>query len=715
MSLEVVRGESRNRAIAQALIEQIAAVVQSGTVYLGYPVLASADDKVQVDALLVSEEHGLVAFQYADNNPADAADMQRYVDQQDRLYAVLDSNLRRHDGLRRGRGLRVEINTATVFPTAVDAPDVADGIYCGMAEVADRLAVLPPLEPDAMEALHAALQRVSTIKPAKKRESVTGTSSRGAKIKQIEKGIANLDAWQKRAAIENPDGPQRIRGLAGSGKTVVLALKAAYLHSYYPDWKIAVTFHSRALYQQIQDLVTRFSFEHSNDAPNFERLRIMHSWGSARRAGIYSEIATALNAPVRDWAFARSAFGSDDAFSGVCDELLSIARQSKVEPIYDAVLIDEAQDLPPSFFKLVYMFTKEPKRVVWGYDELQRLSEGAMPTMEELFGTNEAGENLVSLEDVPGEARRDITLPVCYRNTPWALATAHALGFGIYRHDGPIQHFDDPQTWLDIGYRPVSGVLQAGRSVELERQAGSYPAYFTELLEPNDAVQFHRFGNETEQDTWLAHSILNDLHAEELEPDDILIVLPNTYTSKRRYSSVARALHTVGVASHLAGVSTSLDELFVPNSVAVAHIFRAKGNEAPMVYVLDAQHASLGPDRITRRNTLFTAVTRSRAWVRICSYGPSADEVATEAQEIEARQFRLAFRVPSPAELSVMRRLHRDKAAGDPEKARHAAQVVGQLLDAFDQGELDIDDLPPDLRSRLRSRLSEADADEPDV
>lgn len=29
---------------------------------------------------------------------------------------------------------------------------------------------------------------------------------------------------------------------------------------------------------------------------------------------------------------------------------------------------------------------RHPKRITWGFDELQRLSETAMPTTEELFG-----------------------------------------------------------------------------------------------------------------------------------------------------------------------------------------------------------------------------------------------------------------------------------------------------------------------------------------
>ncbi len=50
-----------------------------------------------------------------------------------------------------------------------------------------------------------------------------------------------------------------------------------------------------------------------------------------------------------------------------------------------------------------------------------------MPDTKELFGTGEGGEALVSLESAADAPRRDIVLPVCYRNTRWALAMAHAL------------------------------------------------------------------------------------------------------------------------------------------------------------------------------------------------------------------------------------------------------------------------------------------------
>ncbi|WP_186817531.1 hypothetical protein, partial [Nocardia neocaledoniensis] len=69
MPLEVVRGASRNRSAARSLADTLTDAVSDGTVYLGYPVLATADEKVEVDALLVSRQHGLVAFLIAEDVP----------------------------------------------------------------------------------------------------------------------------------------------------------------------------------------------------------------------------------------------------------------------------------------------------------------------------------------------------------------------------------------------------------------------------------------------------------------------------------------------------------------------------------------------------------------------------------------------------------------------------------------------------------------------
>jgi superfamily I DNA and RNA helicase len=702
MPLDVIYGESRNRGAAQTLATQLRAVVAEGTVYLGYPVLATADERVEVDALLVSREHGLVAFLLADDLPNDEEGWLRVMAEQDRLYAVLSSHLSRHEALRSGRTLAVEPGTATVFPAPVHGrPDGGPGFYGRLEDVAAWVGQLPPIEELVERNLNAALQRVTTIKPPKKRADVADPTSRGAKLKEIERGIANLDRWQKAAAIESPEGPQRIRGLAGSGKTVVLALKAAYLHSQHPDWRIVVTFQSRALYQQIADLVSRFTFEHIADKPDPKHLQILHSWGSHAHAGVYSVLAEALGETPRDWTYARGKYGQDAAFEGVCRELLEVAASRPVEPIFDAVLIDEAQDLPPEFFQLVYQFTKAPKRVVFGYDELQKLSDAVMPTIEELFGTGPNGEPLLSLASGPDEPKRDVVLRVCYRNTPWALATAHALGIGVYREGGLLQHPDEPTLWRDIGYNVVAGELAPGQHVVLERSRESYPAYFPQLLRADDAVVVRSFADELEHDSWIADQIAENLSTDELDPDDILVVLPDTYRAKSRAPRLMRELSRRGIDSHLVGVDTSVDAVFKPDSVALAHIYRAKGNEAPMVYAVDSQNGVSDINAVTRRNTLFTAITRSRAWVRISGWGPQMDIVAAEANAVIDRDFRLEFPVPTADELERLRHIHRELTAGQEATIRRAAEQLDSILTALERGDVDLADLPPGIRTRL--------------
>ena len=72
-----------------------------------------------------------------------------------------------------------------------------------------------------------------------------------------------------------------------------------------------------------------------------------------------------------------------------------------------------------------------------------------MPSLEEMFGVDDSGNLNISLESGENEAKRDIILPLCYRNPPWTLALAHAIGFGIYRDRGKVQMFSE----LNFHYR----------------------------------------------------------------------------------------------------------------------------------------------------------------------------------------------------------------------------------------------------------------------
>jgi len=328
-----------------------------------------------------------------------------------------------------------------------------------------------------------------------------------------------------------------------------------------------------------------------------------------------------------------------------------------------------------------------------------------MPSTDELFGTDEKGQPLVNIRNVPNEARRDVVLEVCYRNTPWALATAHALGFGIYRQPGGlVQHFDDYDLWEQIGYEVVHGELSAGERVTLSRSKSSYPEFFDRLLEPSDAVVLQTFDSEAAHDEWLAREIEKNIREDALEFDDILIVIPESYTSKKRASRIALALGRRNIPAHNVGVNSSAEEVFIPGSVAMTHIFRAKGNEAPMVYVVDAQYAVRGTDIVARRNVLFTAITRSRAWVRISGHGKGMQLIASEVRAVRDNAFKLDFKLPTRQELDQIRRVHRDPR--QPSKsAKRIADKLYDVLEQLDSGEIEVADLPTDVRDRLLRML----------
>ena len=133
--------------------------------------------------------------------------------------------------------------------------------------------------------------------------------------------------------------------------------------------------------------------------------------------------------------------------------------------MYDFILIDEAQDFPKEYFRILYALAKgtASKCIYFAYDELQSLSAVQIPTTTELFGSDANGEPLVSLEgEYPGPIDKDFVLHKSYRCPQEVLMTAHAIGLGIYRAKGPVQMLADVSSWRSIGYELVSGTLKAG-------------------------------------------------------------------------------------------------------------------------------------------------------------------------------------------------------------------------------------------------------------
>jgi hypothetical protein len=120
-------------------------------------------------------------------------------------------------------------------------------------------------------------------------------------VDRIESRLFELDIQQERIGKQIPPGPQRIRGIAGSGKTIVLCQRAAHLYLKHPDWDIAFIFFSRSLYEQVRCEVDRWLRRFTSNEVTLEtakdKLRIFHAWGEEDEPGFYSTLRDRFNLP----------------------------------------------------------------------------------------------------------------------------------------------------------------------------------------------------------------------------------------------------------------------------------------------------------------------------------------------------------------------------------------------------------------------------------
>lgn len=708
---------TNNKPVASELLAELfesERMSDGGELFIGYPVTPVANGR-SIDAVYVSASTGVVVFDLVEGN-----NLGDYQDRQDDGATALEVRLKQHRDLMDRRVLMVPLHAVTFAPAigALDEPTDPDYPVANTDSLRDvlRLWTWPAFTPDLYRRTISALQSISGIRRSATTRVARRPDSRGDKLKHLEGSIATLDAQQSRAVIETARDVQRIRGLAGSGKTVVLALKAAYLHAQHPDWQIAVTFQTRSLRGQFRRLINNFTIEQTGDEPDWSKLQILPSWGApggGAREGVYHLFCMHNEVIYRDFNAARREFGAAEPLAGACEAALGEAKELK--PSFDVILVDEAQDLPPAFLRMCYFMLGAEKRLVYAYDELQTLNGAGLPTPEQIFGHRPNGQPRVTFGfSQRGEAQRDIILERCYRNSRPVLVTAHGLGFGIYRQPprpggiGLVQIFEQKTLWHEIGYVVAAGQLEDGHDVTLIRTEESSPRFLEDHSPITDLIQFHRFKTVDEQNEWVAEQIRINLTTDELVPNDIIVINPNPLTTRSNVGTLRKGLFDRDIDSHLAGVDTTADIFFQPDreSVTVTGVHRAKGNEAGMVYVVNAQENLAETANLARiRNRLFTAITRSKAWVRVCGVGEQMDDLVGEFDAVKVRDFALAFRYPTEAERATMQILHRDMSAAHETRVRRYDQSVGDLVADIEAGEVFVEDLDPQTLERLANLL----------
>ena len=254
----------------------------------------------------------------------------------------------------------------------------------------------------------------------------------------------------------------------------------------------------------------------------------------------------------------------------------------------------------------------------------------------------------------------------------------------------------------------VDGVLGDGQDVTLRRTSDTSPSFLEDHSSLDDIVMFKQFATETEQAKWIAESIKQHLTSEELKHDDIVVINPDPRTTREKVGLVRRLLWDMGIDNHLAGVDTDVDVFFKAgeSSITFTGVFRAKGNEAGMVYVMNAHDCqSSALNLATIRNQLFTAITRSKSWIRVTGVGSHMSELMVEFERLRDSNFQLNFTYPDAEQRRALRIVHRDMSAAERRSVQRAQQGLTHLLQGLEADSVRIEDLDEAAILKLRGLL----------
>jgi hypothetical protein len=205
-----------------------------------------------------------------------------------------------------------------------------------------------------------------------------------------------MDREQERLASTLGGGHRLIRGVAGSGKTVILICRARHLRARYPEWRILVLCYNRVLADYLRGAI--------GPDPQLEVLHY-HSW-------CWRELEAA-GIPIPERPELREQL--DNYWDRIIPQLLLKAYEDShlKSAAYQAILVDEGQDFADDWYRTL----------------LRALDLTTNSLFIALDSSQTIYKRKVSWRDIGIQivGRRTRVLRVNYRNTRPILSTAYTL------------------------------------------------------------------------------------------------------------------------------------------------------------------------------------------------------------------------------------------------------------------------------------------------
>jgi superfamily I DNA and RNA helicase len=634
---------------------------RNGVLYYAWPQLKNYSDILcSGDLAFLTADGGLKLVGFTAS--ADDTKVQQKHDEISELFGLVEAQLTKSIALRKKRRLVVEIEPILFAPNSqIQISDDEATVISSEDELIEKLssAASVELSDGQIDEVRSILEGAKALSRPKPRNLIADAEQDiGQAFAELEEVIANFDARQRSVAMTALLGPQRIRGLAGTGKTVILAMKAALTHAHDPNAQILVTYYTRSLKDTVERLIVKFYRHFSEGEPNWSKIHVRHGWGRQNLPGVYRDACNRTSVSPLSFGDAK---GHADPFGYVCRKLVETGR---VTPFYDMILVDEGQDFPDSFYHLCFFLAKgsrDEKQIVWAYDELQNVFDVTVRAPDVLFGTDTDGEPRISLvRALPeGADTNDHVLQKSYRNQRDVLVLAHSIGFGVYGNT--VQMLENRNHWEDVGYDVLEGTFEVGTDVVVERPARNSPS---KLNTPEDVPLLAMASFEKmDEEVAACVSLIQEFIRRGLRPHDILVIALDDRYARDYLNRVSKQLALVDLMpNNMLGGGYDEPPFIVEDSITLSSVYRAKGNEAAAVIVVGTDGAVLRTRQ--GRNRLFVALTRTKGWLRLlgCNnkqYQQLKDEIAS----VNKNTPKIVFNMPNMTELNTIQRDLEEKHA----------------------------------------------------
>jgi superfamily I DNA and RNA helicase len=209
---------------------------------------------------------------------------------------------------------------------------------------------------------------------------------------------------------------------------------------------------------------------------------------------------------------------------------------------------------------------------------------------------------------------------------------AYGLGMGLLRPQKIITGINNKEEWKALGFK-VKGKLIKGQQITLSRLDKDIIHPLSQWWK-GELIKFKTYETRQQELAALSSKIKHNLRQDGLRPsqDILVIILGNYFESLQLQTYAAKYLTRQGIDIYIPSADScnklpqtyakiNQSQFWYQGAVTLSRIYRTKGNEAAMVYLMGLDHIAQSESDILLRNQLFIALTRSQAWVNMSGIG----------------------------------------------------------------------------------------------